>query len=173
MSRAGALIWESVPRHVSWGRNELVQAWLGRFPDDRLAAEPRLALAAAHSHLAAGDLEVALRYASAVQRAVDDAPRGPSTLERELILLRAALATDGVVRMRDDATLAYELEPEDSPWRAACCAIGGVAFHLTGEPAAAAALLEEGAWRGAVAAPAAQTLCLAQLALLAAEEEDW
>jgi LuxR family maltose regulon positive regulatory protein len=47
-----------------------------------------------------------------------------------------------------------------------------VALHLTGERGEALDQLQEGAHRAAVAAPMVQALCLAQLALLAAEQGD-
>jgi LuxR family maltose regulon positive regulatory protein len=48
-----------------------------------------------------------------------------------------------------------------------------VALHLTGDREGAEARLEEGVHRGAVVAPNVLTLCLAQLALMAAERDDW
>jgi LuxR family maltose regulon positive regulatory protein len=78
-----------------------------------------------------------------------------------------------MVRMREDAARAYELEAEDSPWRSMCCLLEGVAGYMLGDRDAAAMRLEEGARRAGLAAPSIQTLCLAQLALLASEREDW
>jgi LuxR family maltose regulon positive regulatory protein len=75
--------------------------------------------------------------------------------------------------MGEDAARAYELEPEDSPWRALCCLFEGVSRHLQGDADAAETRLEEGVRRGAVAAPNIQTLCLAQLALVAIDRDDW
>ncbi len=90
-----------------------------------------------------------------------------------MALLGATAARDGVVRMGEDAARAYALEPENSPWRPLCCLLEGVASHLTGDRDAAERRLEEGARRAAVAAPNVQTLCLSQLALLAAERDEW
>jgi LuxR family transcriptional regulator, maltose regulon positive regulatory protein len=75
--------------------------------------------------------------------------------------------------MARDATRAYELFESDSPWLSLCCLLLGVAEHLRGRPEEAQVRLEEGARRGAIAAPTAQVLCLAQLALVALEQDDW
>ena len=75
--------------------------------------------------------------------------------------------------MGEDAARAHALEPEDSRWRSICCLLEGVADHLTGDRDAAEERLEEGVRRASVTAPDLQTLCLAQLALLAVERGDW
>jgi LuxR family maltose regulon positive regulatory protein len=62
---------------------------------------------------------------------------------------------------------------EHSPWRAIARLLEGVAHHLKGDRDAARVPLEEGGRGGAGAAPNVQALCLAQLALLAGEDEDW
>jgi LuxR family maltose regulon positive regulatory protein len=75
--------------------------------------------------------------------------------------------------MRDDAARAYALEAEDSPWRSMDRLLEGTACHLLGARERAHALLQEGSRRGVVAAPSVNALCLAQLALLAIERDDW
>jgi LuxR family maltose regulon positive regulatory protein len=74
--------------------------------------------------------------------------------------------------MGADAERAYRLAPDDDPWRAMACLLSGVAHHLTDDRDAARSKLDEGARRGALAAPAVQALCLAQLALAALEDAD-
>ena len=49
---AGELMWAHLPRHVTEGRNELVQSWLCAFPAQDLSAHASLALTAAYSALA-------------------------------------------------------------------------------------------------------------------------
>src|SRR5205823_4649331 len=56
---------------------------------------------------------------------------------------------------------------------ALACLAEGVSLHLGGDRDGARRWLDEGARRGAAAAPAVQVLCLAQLALVAADEGDW
>ena len=87
--------------------------------------------------------------------------------------MRAAVARHGIDEMVSDAESAYRRSPEDSPWRSFCCLLRGVGEHLRGDAATARTHLEEGARRGAIAAPSVQSLCLAQLALLALEDGDW
>jgi LuxR family maltose regulon positive regulatory protein len=71
------------------------------------------------------------------------------------------------------ADSAYELVPEDSPWRPYCLLVAGVARHLAGDRASAARRLEEGAAIAAATVPGIASLCLAQLALLSIEQDDW
>jgi LuxR family maltose regulon positive regulatory protein len=87
--------------------------------------------------------------------------------------MRAASAREGLVRSAEDARRASALVAEDSRWAPACRFLEGVALHLTGGADAAEPLLEEGARRGAAAAPDVQALCLAQLALMAGDRGDW
>jgi LuxR family maltose regulon positive regulatory protein len=75
--------------------------------------------------------------------------------------------------MRDDALRAHDLEPEGSPWCAVCRLFEGVARHLGGDSIEARRVLEEAARQAAAASPVVQTLGLAQLALVAIDEEDW
>ena len=72
-----------------------------------------------------------------------------------------------------DATKAYELTLEDGPWRPLSCLLRGAGLHLLGEAERAVEPLEEGARRGGIVAPSAQVLCLAQLALIALDADDW
>jgi LuxR family maltose regulon positive regulatory protein len=75
--------------------------------------------------------------------------------------------------MRADAARAYALAAEDSPSRSMDRLLEGTACHLLGMRERASALLGEGSRRGVVAAPSVNALCLAQLALLAMERDDW
>jgi LuxR family maltose regulon positive regulatory protein len=74
--------------------------------------------------------------------------------------------------MGQAASEAYALLPEDSPWRASCCLLRGTAALLTGDDPEAESWLQEGAARGAVLAPDTASLCLAQLAVVAAERAE-
>jgi LuxR family maltose regulon positive regulatory protein len=71
--------------------------------------------------------------------------------------------------MGEGAARAYDLLPNDSPWLASCCFLRGTAALLTGEDTEAVRLLEEGSTRGAILGSDAAAVCLAQLAVLAAE----
>jgi LuxR family maltose regulon positive regulatory protein len=174
-ARAADMLWSRTAAYTTQGRNHVLERWLCSFTAEEIARYPPLALAAAHSHLARGELDAVHHWELAARRRLQEtqsATRSP-TIEAGVAILGACAARDGVVRMREDAARAYELDVEDSPWRSMCCLLEGVARYLLGDRQAAAKRLEEGARRAGIAAPSIQTLCLAQLAVLAAEREDW
>jgi LuxR family maltose regulon positive regulatory protein len=172
---AGDLLWEHLPHYVTEGRNQLVQRWLGRFSPAELSQHPSLALTAAHSALALGNLRQAEHWglvgASALARATT--PPKVASLPTGVAVIEAAVGRHGVTPMRLHAARAYELEDDDSPWRSICCLFQGVADHLTGDRAQAREHLEDGIHRSAVSAPNVETLCLSQLAMITIEEGDW
>jgi LuxR family maltose regulon positive regulatory protein len=174
-ARASGLLASNAPEYVTHARNGTMEHWLESFTPEQIAAHPALSLAAANSELLKGDLAAVQRWESAARRVLHETrPRDRrADLEASVAILHAAVARHGVGGMGEDARRGYELEPEDSPWRSICCLIEGVSHHLTGARDAAEARLLEGVRRGTVAAPNIQTLCLAQLALVAAERGDW
>lgn len=171
VDRAGTLLWAVAAEHVLDGRRATVERWLERLGRDTVATQPALALSAAACHLAAGRRDLVEHWADAAERAAGETE--DAAVRSGILLMRAAVARNGIAQMDVDAARAYELAPQDSPWRAFACLLRGVAAHLRGMPQPARAQLEEGARRGAVGAPAVQTSCLAQLALLAVESGDW
>ena len=72
--------------------------------------------------------------------------------------------------MREDVEGAYDLLPDDSPWRSLCCFIEGVSWHLSGDRQLATRWLEEGSRRGLTQAPNVGMLCLAQQSLVAVDD---
>jgi LuxR family maltose regulon positive regulatory protein len=170
VGRAGDLLWRTAAARVLDGRGGDVRRRLDRFTPDQIAAHPALALTAAARHLELGERDLVEHWTAAAEGSV--AGTGAS-LEAGIGTMRAAVARDGIGRMRSDASDAYERAPEDSPWRSLCCLLIGVADHLVGDTDAARPRLEEGARRGAIAAPSVQALCLAQLALIAVDGGDW
>jgi LuxR family maltose regulon positive regulatory protein len=166
--RAGQLLWEHANAFISYGRNDKVCAWLARFSREQIASCPALALTAAATQLATGNGGMTEHLASAARSALGRA----GSLEPAASVLEASVARDGIVRMGEEAARAYELERAESPWRAVACMLMGVSAHLVGDRERARGCLEEGGRRGAAVAPNAQVLCLAQLALLALEEDD-
>jgi LuxR family maltose regulon positive regulatory protein len=172
---AGDLLWTNAFRYIPQGHNATVRRWLGHFTDEEMADHAPLALVAANAHLADGDRDHAEHWTAAAARALDRAPAGRRApeLEAGIAAMRAAIARDGVQRMRDDAARAYALEAEDGPGRAMNRLLEGTACHLLGMREQASALLREGSRRGVVAAPSVNALCLSQLALLAIDLDDW
>ena len=170
---AGTLLWEHVPRYLSRGRVAAVLHWLEGFTDDEIAHVPALALAAAAAHLTAGDGNQLRHWTAVASAGMGRAASGESEkLEAGLAVMLAAGCDDLPPAPAERASHAYRLEPEDSPWRALCCLFGGAASQLGGDRDRARRVLQEGAGRGATGAPSVQTLCLAQLALMALDEDD-
>ena len=170
---AGRLLWASATAHVLCGRTATVGDRLARFTDEEIAADPGLALSAAAMHLVRGERDLVEHWAAAAEHALDAVAAEDAALLAGVEIMRAAVARRGLGQMIEGAARAYALAADDSPWRSLCCLLAGVGAHLTGNPELARAHLQEGARRGAVAAPAIQVLCLAQLALLAIDEGDW
>jgi LuxR family maltose regulon positive regulatory protein len=172
---AGDLLWTNAFRYIPQGHNATVRRWLGHFTDEQVAGYAPLALVAANAHLADGDRDHAEHWTAAAARALDGVParRRPAGVEAGVAAMRAAIARDGVERMRDDAARAYALDAEASPRRSMDRLLEGTACHLLGARERAYELLEEGSRRGVVGAPSVNALCLSQLALLALDRDDW
>ena len=143
--------------------------WLSRFTDAQVAADPRLALAAAGTQLAHGQGHLAEHWLDAVAASCPDAD-----------VAGAVAALRGRAGPRRTASACATM-PSRRPrcWRptvpcqALCGLLRGVAEHLHGDPEAARRALEAAARRAAVSAPHVHALCLAQLALIALDDNDW
>jgi LuxR family transcriptional regulator, maltose regulon positive regulatory protein len=172
---AGRFLWATAARQVLAGRTASLRSWLDRFSADQQAGDPGLALTAAATHLVLGERDLVEHWAAAAQRALgsETVAADRQALDAGVRLMRATVARDGLAEMAEDAGIAYALAAEDSPWRSLSCLLSGVAAHLIGERERARTHLQEGARRGAISAPAVQVLCLAQLALMAIDDEDW
>jgi LuxR family maltose regulon positive regulatory protein len=170
---AGELLWAHLWRYVRHGRNATVQRWLDLFTDEEIAGQPALALVAASSQLVAGNRGAAEHWTGVASRGLEREGESASSLEAGVAIMRAGIATGGMADITPCADIAYGLLQDDSPGRAVSRLLTGVASYLIGERETALTQLEEGARRGAVAAPHVQAVCLAQLALLAIDEGDW
>ena len=172
---AGDLLWESLPRQLAAGRNDLVQSWLDHFSAEDLSTHPSLALTAAHSALARGDLRQAEHWGLIATATLARSGASPSvaSLPAGVAVIQAAIGRHGIAPMGASAARAGAREDEDSPWRAVFCLLQGVAEHLTGDREQAREHLEDGIHRSSISAPAVETLCLSQLAIIAVEEGDW
>ena len=131
-------------------------------------------MAAASSRLAAGDGDQARHWTSAAAR---NLARRPSSkrypLNGAVLLLRALLAERGLAHMGRDAARACALASEHGESRSFSRLLAGASHQLAGDRARARAALDDGARSSAVAAPHVQALCLAQLALLEIDGDDW
>jgi LuxR family maltose regulon positive regulatory protein len=171
----GDLLWAGIVGYVTQGRNEVVQGWLAEFSRDELGSYAPLALAAAHSFLAAGNAAEArhLAVAAAAASERNRSARGSRSLKAGLAGIEAIVGRAGVEGMGEAAGRAYDLEPDDSPWRPFCLFLRGASLHLTGDRAGAVRMLEEGVDLSAATAPSITSLCLAQGAMIAIEQQDW
>jgi LuxR family maltose regulon positive regulatory protein len=167
--RVGELLWENVLAYVARGRTALVERWLACFRHDQIAADPRLALSAAHCSLAAGKIEHARHWATAAAALAHEQP----SLQTGLVVIELMLARGGTAEMQAAAAGALASEPNDSSWRPTLCLLTGVAEHLLGRREDASALLVEGAELSWATAPSVASLCLAVDAMIAVEREDW
>ncbi len=174
-NRAGKLLWAHLPRYLGAGRNETVQHWLACFTAEQIEGCAALALVMAHSHLAAGQLDSARQWSRVAGAAIERSPaRARSgSLPAGVAIIQAWAARMGAGAMAEDATRAAELLPDHSPWRATCCFLRGSADLLRGNRVQARRHFEEGVDRGSVAAPDVAARCLAQLASIAIDDEEW
>jgi LuxR family transcriptional regulator, maltose regulon positive regulatory protein len=172
LDRVGSLLWKHLHQFLGEGRNPEVQGWLRGIHDERAAGCAPLALAAAHSGLALGSVTLAERWARSAAVCLSTTADEPTSEHAAVLLIEAWAARSGADAMGEVAARAYDLLADDSPWRASCCFLRGSSALLTGDRTRAERLLEEGARRGAQQAPDAASLCLAQLAVCAAERND-
>ncbi len=166
------LLWTQLPHYLGHGHCDLVQRWLSRFTPEQKAASAGLALATAHSNLAQGCIVIAEDWARTAGVRLSELPvdaTGPQQAAVQIV--HAWAARSGVRGMGEVAARCSDLLPDDSPWQATCCLLGGTAALLSGDSPRAEALLQDGSARGAVLAPDAAALCLAQLAVLATDHE--
>ncbi|HEY6396200.1 MAG TPA: LuxR C-terminal-related transcriptional regulator [Solirubrobacteraceae bacterium] len=173
LERTGELLWANLPHYLGQGRNDAVQQWLGGITPEQAAACPPLALVAAHSQLASGNIALAEQWARSAAVALSGETAAPAKPQRAgALIIEAWAARSGATRMGEDAASAYDLLPDDSSWRASCCYLRGTSALLTGYRTEAERQFEEGAARGVSLAPEAASLCLAQLAVLALDQDD-
>jgi LuxR family maltose regulon positive regulatory protein len=171
---AGDLIWGRAATYSGSGLEGTLERWLSRFTEEQIASTPTLSLALATCRLSQGNGGQVERWISTALRVLDGnpSPDGEALKVAALAIRAAGAATQGLSKMGEDAAAAYQQLPDDSAWRSVCRLIEGVARHLSGDRRDARSLLEEGARRGAAGVPHIYTLCLAQLALLALDEDD-
>jgi LuxR family maltose regulon positive regulatory protein len=166
--RAGRLLWDSALQHAARGQQRVVWDWLDRFTEKDLATTPLLALVAAGTSLVGGNLYETERWTTLARRVADDT----DVVQGGLAVMQAGTGRSGLAEIGANATRAEELLRATSPWRPLCLLLQGVAAHLVGDSDEARGRLQNGAHLAAVSAPLVQVLCLAQLALLAAGEDD-
>jgi LuxR family maltose regulon positive regulatory protein len=172
LDRAAALIWAASPLYIANGRTATVSRWLELFTLEEIAARPPLALAAAWCAVTAPQTQPILHWTELARRGADDRLPDGTPLGAAVSLLDAVAGDRGLTAMAADASRAYALDADDSPFRAIACYLEGTARRLLEEPALARERLQEGVRRGALVPPTVSA-CLAGLALLAIDADDW
>ncbi|MBS1677048.1 MAG: AAA family ATPase [Actinobacteria bacterium] len=173
-AHAGELLWAASAEYLSRGRIATVVTWLDRLGKERVRTSAALSLTAAWTDLTLGRGPGGEYWAAVTRRLLRDEPSELKVpMEASLHLIEAVLGRQGVAAMRASVAQAEPLMPDESPWQTVCCLIDGVGLHLEGDRPAARERLLEGVRRGSIGAPNIQSVCLAQLAQLYAEEGDW
>ncbi len=173
-ARAGRLIWEAVPAFNTSGRQATLQRWIERIGLERAAVDPHLSLTLAFDFLCDGDGGGAEYWAGSGKLLVDSATVEGADLRAGLDIVDAVLARGGVEAMGLAADRARSLLDREGALTAMADLFAGVAAHLGEDDRRARRALADAARSAAVwNAPLFGVLALAQLALLAAAEEDW
>ncbi len=174
VDRAGDLLWANVAHYLAQGRNEIVKRWLSGFTPGQITESAPLALVTAHSHLMNGDLDEARHWGRVATAADERLPRGATpSLQAGIAIIEAAATGTGARHMEQAARRAYDLDPDPGPWRPMACLLHGIAEYLTGDRVSAQQRLQDGAQRSGADSPSTASLCLAQLAMMAIDEDDW
>ena len=137
-----------------------------------MATSPALCLAQATIALAEGNGgQVELSTGIALDRLNGSEASGDAVSAAAARIIRASgAARDGSLRMREDIQAGFGFLGADSPWRSLCHLVVGVSHHLCGDRIGARRPLEDGVRAGMPKTPSVETLCRAQLALLALDE---
>jgi LuxR family maltose regulon positive regulatory protein len=171
---AAAMIWSQAARYAGLGREATLDRWLGLFTDAEVGSSAELCLVRATCHLTDGNgAEVAHWTALAVELAA----QRPADQAEAITVAAGAIeasgaARDGVVAMGKRAANAFDRLPTGDPWRSLCRVIEGASLHLTGEYAKARDALEDAVRLAVTRVPTVHALSLAQLSLLALDEDD-
>ncbi len=174
-ARTGELLWPNLLAYLAQGRAEMVEAWLATLGPERISDSGPLALCAAHTALATGDIIEAQHTAQVAADALerDRTTESDATLTTGLIALETIVARKGALKMRSAAMRAHDGESDGSPWRPVLCLAKGVSQHLTGDRETARTALQEGADLGLGKAPGIAALCMAVEGMIAIETRDW
>jgi LuxR family maltose regulon positive regulatory protein len=171
---ASDLIWCLVPTYLAQARSATLKRWLGWFSREAVDENPCLAVTAGWVALDEGDGDAAAHWTTvALAAPADDLLADGQPIGVAAALLDAALGRRGVRAVRNSVASAVELLCDDSRWRAVADLLGGATAHVAGDVDAARALLEEATARAASQLPAVYTRSLAELALIAIDEDDW
>jgi LuxR family transcriptional regulator, maltose regulon positive regulatory protein len=172
MGRVSELVARMLPGAVLAVGCGTLECVLSRFGDDEVRRAPVLALARAWAAVDTGPTEACHYWAAVAEAALASAPATDTAVPVGLTLLRAVLADDGVAAMGADAVRTVALEPPGNQWTPLDCYLEGVAAELVGDRQHAVRCLDAGERLASIGAPAMRARILAQLALIALDEDD-
>jgi LuxR family maltose regulon positive regulatory protein len=172
---AAAIIARHVAPYLGSGRAAAVRRWIETLPKDRLLRLPWFGAAAALAYVSSGDVERATQWLAVAERGEDDGPTmdGRSSLRSAVAISRAALGLGGAPAILHDATIGYELESGEGPWRGFCAFLQGAALTVLGDVDGARSKLNEARALTGIEQPNVYTWTLAQLAVLEIAAGEW
>ncbi|MGI9610828.1 MAG: hypothetical protein ACR2NL_11115, partial [Acidimicrobiia bacterium] len=172
--RAGDLISISWAEYLLTGQHATLRMWLRQFPRGALLDDPPLLLAAAWTYAWSGDAENTHRYEQAARAATyeKDMPDGTASYASALAMLRATLGQHGMIDANEQAELAYELEPAESPWKPQAALLAGITRFGLGQYADAESVMIEAA-TNPTSLEGVVVYARGQLALLHMSQGDW
>ena len=171
---AGDLLWSVAADHLMNGRHATIRRWLDRFTPEQIAGHPPLALTAAAAMLVAGDRDLLEHWCSAAERGLGSGSAGSRPAPRR----RSSCCCGRSWGARGSPPCAGT-PPRPPSGSATTCRGWRCAAWRRASPTISPAIatprapeLEDGARLAAVAAPAVQVLCLAQLGVVALDDDD-
>ncbi len=176
LARAEALVCAHFVAGAGRGAHAMIGRWLTLFPAEHLAARPVLVVIAAHCRYAAGDGAGSALWLARAERLVDlddpfDDGRG-WTPHIAAAILRATIGRTTAQEMAENAAYACRHLPHGA-WHSMCRLLVGAGAFMVADEDLAWEALAEGAAEAAGRAPGIEALCLAHLAVLHAEQDEW
>ena len=171
MALATSLIASYWFAYVDSGQGATVHRWMRSLGDDQIAASPVAAHCAAWAAALSGDKQSARRWLPVIEAGQHQGPLpdGMRSLRSSAALLQGVYGFEGLRGMRESAATAARLESDPAlPWCAVAKAALGFSLYMSGEPQAAADLLEE-AVRSEVSLPQTRIVASSTLSLIAVE----
>jgi LuxR family maltose regulon positive regulatory protein len=174
IERAASLVWRHTALMAGSGRGATVGQWLACFTDEEIAALPPLAAARCWCGVTSRDAHATVYPWLDLLRRHDPAALLPDGVPVGAIvaLLDALVCERGLAGLRASAERAIALDGTDRPYRFVATYVLGCALALEGDGTGARSWLEASVEPPGVP-PAIVVNAMAQLVLLAADEEEW
>lgn len=172
--RTADLIWTAAAETIARGQTATVRRWCALLTDNEAAAHPHVELARGWAALEDGDVVTASHCAAMVLGA-DRTARLPDGESRHAValLLHAAIGAQGPEHAAAEAEESDAELSSDHPLRSVARFIMGSGAMLAAEPDRAEPLLRDAERLAAGRLATGYVLALAQLALLAIDQDRW